>query len=372
MKAELRIPQHAHPVPLIDLGKALASQLIVWHHLTLYSPMRQVVDPLAPSFFAWLADPARMVVQLFLVMAGYLAARSLLPGPGAAVRIPLADLPGKLWERYLRLMPTYVAALALALLLTTLARSISDDASLPAAPSTSQVWASVLMLQDILGEEAISAGIWYVAIDLQLYALLLLLLALRTGLRGRHTGLKRWTSMLVLGLTCASLLWFNRQRGSDMWGLYFLGSYGLGILAAWAALSRRRREVGALGIALLVGLALLVEWRTRLAVAGGMACLLALGPETTSGLRVAHLAVVRWLARISYAVFLAHYGICLLVGAIVGNLWPDSVMLNGVGLMTAWALSLAAGWVLHVGVERRVDAVRGMARLRGFLLGVPG
>jgi peptidoglycan/LPS O-acetylase OafA/YrhL len=72
--------RHA-PVPLIDLGKALASQLIVWHHLAFYSPMRRVVDPLAPALFDWLADSARLAVQLFLVMAGFLAARSLMPDP---------------------------------------------------------------------------------------------------------------------------------------------------------------------------------------------------------------------------------------------------------------------------------------------------
>jgi peptidoglycan/LPS O-acetylase OafA/YrhL len=364
-----RLPAHPHPVPLIDLGKAVASQLIVWHHLTLYSPMRQVADPLASSLFAWLADPARMVVQLFLVMAGYLAARSLLPGPGAAVRVPVGDMPAKLWQRYLRLAPTYLVAIALAVASAALARSLSDDASIPAAPSAAQLWANVLLLQDVVGLEAVSAGLWYVAIDLQLYLLLLVIAALRSGARRHRQRLQAVSVGLVLGLVLASLLWFNRQRDGDMWGLYFFGSYGLGILAAWVAASRQR-WAGTLGLALLVSLALAVEWRTRIAVAGVMACGLAWGPQALSSLRLTHSRVVRWLARVSYSVFLAHYSVCLLVGTVVNGLWPDSVLSNLLGMVLAWALSLGAGWLLHVGVETRLDAVRGFSRLRGLWAGV--
>jgi peptidoglycan/LPS O-acetylase OafA/YrhL len=259
----------------------------------------------------------------------------------------------------------------LALLCAALARGVSDDPALPGPPTASQLVANVLMLQDIVGEEALSAGLWYVAIDLQLYLLLLLVLGLRAGLRRQQSWLKQGTRALVLGLTMASLLWFNLQSDGDMWGLYFWGSYGLGILAAWAALSRHRRW-GSLGIALLVGLALVLEWRSRLAVAGVTAVLLAMGPEATSWIKVARSSVVQWLARVSYSVFLAHYGVCLLVSAVVNSLWPDSVMLNGVGLLLAWGLSLMAGWMLHLGVERRLDAVRGMAHLRSLLSGAWG
>lgn len=62
---------------LVDLLKAAACQFIVLHHLCFYGPMADHARPLAPALIDWLADPARMAVQVFLVVAGFLAAQSL-------------------------------------------------------------------------------------------------------------------------------------------------------------------------------------------------------------------------------------------------------------------------------------------------------
>ena len=59
---------------LIDAFKAIASQLIVLHHLAFYGPMSDVAQDLAPALFAWLSQDARIAVQLFLVISGFLAA----------------------------------------------------------------------------------------------------------------------------------------------------------------------------------------------------------------------------------------------------------------------------------------------------------
>ena len=57
----------------VDLLKAVASQLIVLHHLAFYGPMAHQARPLAPALFDWLAGPARMAVQVFLVTGGFLS-----------------------------------------------------------------------------------------------------------------------------------------------------------------------------------------------------------------------------------------------------------------------------------------------------------
>ena len=41
--------------------------------------MSDIAQPLAPDLMAWLYDYARMAVQIFLVLGGYLAAASLAP-----------------------------------------------------------------------------------------------------------------------------------------------------------------------------------------------------------------------------------------------------------------------------------------------------
>ncbi len=63
-------------LPLLDTAKGLACAAIVAHHLAFYGPMSDIAQPLAPDLMAWLYDYARMAVQIFLVLGGYLAAAS--------------------------------------------------------------------------------------------------------------------------------------------------------------------------------------------------------------------------------------------------------------------------------------------------------
>jgi peptidoglycan/LPS O-acetylase OafA/YrhL len=64
-------------------------------------------------------------------------------------------------------------------------------------------------------------------------------------------------------------------------------------------------------------------------------------------------ATLAGAARMSYALLLIHYPVLLLVGAIVGSLWPESAPAHAVGLVAAWGLSVAAGVALHHTVEKR-------------------
>lgn len=335
-------------LPMVDLGKAVASQLIVWHHLALYGPMSDVVGNLTGDLMVWLVSHARLAVQVFLVMGGFLAARGLLPTPHA----PAPASPGVLlrtqWRRLQRLMPPYFVALLAAVWCALCARTLIDYPTIPDAPTAWQFIANVLMLQDVVEENALSAGVWYVAIDAQLYAALALLCALRvwwgdTAERGRVTAL---TVVLLIG---ASLLWFNRDRQLDAWAPYFIGSYGLGVLAQWARLPQQRgRWIGA--IVVITALALLVEWRSRVALAGCVALVLAL--DVGRGWRWLNAGpardLVAFLSRISYTVFLMHYPVILVVGAAFYRLWPTSPGMNLLGLCVAWGTSLAAGWWLQV------------------------
>jgi peptidoglycan/LPS O-acetylase OafA/YrhL len=337
------------PVPLIDWAKAIASQLIVWHHLTIYGPMRRAVDPLAPDLFAWLADPARLAVQVFLVMSGFLAARSLMPTPGRSGAIDPAAWPALLWQRCQRLVPPYLLALLSALLSAWVARTLMDDADTPAVPTWTQFFANALLLQDIVGQDALSAGVWYVAIDLQLFALLATLAALLGATRLRDASLTVAAVVLIAGSVAASLLWLNRMSDADMWAPYFFGAYGLGVLAHWVvqAPGRAQRLAGLSLMTALVFVALWLDWRSRIALAGVVALALAfnLGSGWLGRTRVQPL--VAHLSRISYGVFLTHYPISLLVAAGVTWLAPDSLELNLLGLIGTWLASLMAGQALQ-------------------------
>jgi peptidoglycan/LPS O-acetylase OafA/YrhL len=356
MTASLRFPG-------IDALKGLACVMIVWHHLAFYGPMSDVVHPFAPTLMGWLYDYGRMAVQVFLVVSGFLAAASLAPRGIAAF-----DSPGRLvLRRYWRLVKPYLVALAVSVLVAALVRPWFAHSSVSAAPTLLQLAAHVFLLQDVLGQEALSAGVWYVAIDFQLYALVVLVFAFARRFQfqqgaGGDAALATSASAplgvsLILLLALASLLFFNRLPGFDISALYFCGSYALGMLAFWASSNLgARRRFWLVTMAVMGGLALALDFRGRLVVA----LVTAFGLVWLAGLQPGAWPV-RWLqqrrlvqlGRISYSVFLIHFPVCLLVNAVISYLWPTQLAANVAGLLLAFMLSLLAGSALYRWVECR-------------------
>lgn len=320
----------------VDALKALACVLIVWHHLAFYGPMSDLARPLAPALLDWLSTYGRMAVQVFLVVSGFLLARGM--GPGCA---PSRPWPEQVGRRYLRLLVPYAAALVLTILVADAVRASVGHPEAPATPTWSQLLAHLLLVQDLLGEESLSAGVWYVAIDLQLFALAALLC--------RLPGTAAVAA--VAAMTAASLFWCNLDRRFDVTALYFFGAYGLGLLSAWSARAARPWAWLA-AVAALGGLALALGWRDRIAVA--WACALALGVLQASGAMAWQ--APRWvqaLARISYPVFLVHFAVLLAVGALWRWLWPAGAMVHALGMVLVFGLSLLIGAALQR-LEQRV------------------
>jgi len=333
----------SHRLPAIDAVKALASQLIVLHHLALYGPMSETVHSAAPRLVDALRDYGLLAVPAFLVVGGFLAVRGLLP---RLAELHLGRLPEMLWGRYLRLAKPYGAALIAAIACAWLAHHLAPHPEVPAAPTPDQVLAHVLLLHDVVGVDALSAGVWYVAIDFQLYALLLLLVAatwpLRRLARAEHA---RIVLAACAILTVLSLFWLNRHRELEVWAPYFFGAYGLGILAQQMA--RRSITAGTLLVVALTTTALFVEWRERILVAGLTALLLLWSRGGRSAPAWAASSSIDFLSRISYSLFLIHYPVSLLVGAIVTRWWPGNVAFNALGLLVTWATSIAAAALLY-------------------------
>lgn len=365
-----------HPTPQrqpwLDATKGAACLAIVAHHLCAYGPLPDTLQPYAPRLVAWLYDYARMAVQVFLVIGGYLAAASLAPAGQAR----FGGAAEQIGRRFVRLAVPYAAALLAAVAAAALARPWLQDGSVPDSPELGQLLANALMLQDVLGEPALSAGVWYVAIDLQLYATAVLLLALARRLPGpaqQHAALAG--RALVLVLCAASLLAFNRLPGLDAWGIYFFGSYGLGMATLWAVKSRRPGR-WLLALAVLGTVALAVDFRARLllalATAAWLAWLAAPGAGAERPWTRVVAAPLAWVGQRGYSIFLVHFAVLLLVNAAWVQLWPGQVLAHAAGLLVAFGLSIVAGWGLYEHVERRaasaLQALRWQARFVGASL----
>ncbi|GAA4020636.1 acyltransferase [Actimicrobium antarcticum] len=337
----------------IDLLKIIAVQLIVLHHLAFYGPMSDQVALIAPSLIAWLSDEARIAVQIFLVAGGFLAARSLTPQGRPGIARPWRTVGG----RYLKLVPPFLVATMLAAAASAVASQWMTHASISAPPTIHQLIAHGLLLHGILGYASLSAGAWYVAIDFQLYALMVLLLWLSGSFAARRTA--AWlVPALVVMLASLSLLIINRDAAWDNWAPYFFGSYGLGAIAWWACDPRRRPGAAALlfGAILVPALvALMIDFRSRIALAAVVACVLVLvnrrgdsGPWF-DGRRFDW---VDQFGKISYSVFLIHFPVCLLVNAAFTHFAPPDPLIQGAGMLLAWITSLAAGALFHQWVEQ--------------------
>ncbi len=335
---------------LIDALKAVASQLIVLHHLAFYGPMSDLAQQLTPALMHWLSQDARMAVQVFLVIGGFLAARSLAPH---GVLVGTASPWAMLRSRYLKLVPPYAAALMVGVACAALARAWMTHDATPAPASLWQFVVHLLLLHDILEVEALSAGVWYVAIDFQLFALLTGVLWLARKLGHGEAGLAS-AVMVSLGLVAllasASLLHFNRYPGWDVWALYFAGAYGLGVLAYWLS-DRARSHAWLLALTLVATLALVIEFRTRIALALTVALLLAWGRRAQFMDSWPRSRALAYLGQISYAVFLLNFPVALVVNAAFNRFAPAEPAWQMGGFLLAWLLCNVAGAAFYHWLE---------------------
>ncbi len=344
-----RCPAITGRLCFIDGLRALAAQLIVWHHLAFYGPLSDVAHPLTPFILDLLHDHGRMAVQIFQVIGGFVTAQHL----DGLQRLDLRGFFDEIWRRYRRTGGPYLVTLVLAVAANALADHWMDHRSISAAPSVAQLIAHAFYLQDVLGYQALSAGIWYLAVDFQLFVLVLAVAGLVRWLAPRLCNsaevVTTLTQIVFASLAVASLLWFNRDTTYDHWAVYFFGSYFLGMLLRWAL-------GGAIALWSLwayfavVVAALTIDWRPRLLVAGLTAVVILLAAHRHILQQWPKNTWIAYLGRISFSLFLVHFPICLIVNAWFSRL-PLSPLQSWLAMFGAYGASLAVAVVFHHFVE---------------------
>lgn len=342
----------------IDAVRALAAQTIVLHHLSIYGPVARSLAQAAPGVMGWLDEYGRIAVQVFLVLGGALSARALARARALHAR----SVMRLLCARYLRLFVPFYGALVLVVLASAAGRLWLDENWIAPMPDALTVLAHLTGLYDYLGIEALSAGAWYVTIDWQLHAVVILMAwaCMQAPVSVRQA---LWPAA-VAGLAALSLLWINRHAAWDVQPLYFFGSFALGMAAAWLAESRQTGErLGALAILACAVLGLILAWRLRIAVALVTAIVVCLGlsgwgawvdrmlrdPDRPfAGLLR---RVIQFLGDTAYSLFLVHFAMCILVNAWFVRLSPGNASAAASAFLAAWALSLGLAWALYRVVE---------------------
>ena len=322
---------------VVDLFKAVAAQLIVLHHLVAYGPVAAAVAIASPAMAEWLFDYARMAVQAFIVIGGYLAARSFSSNRSGSL------LPA-VFKRYVRLVVPFIAALALTTLMAALLRPWFNDDALPLVPKLAQVLAHIFLLHGVLDYESLSAGAWYVAIDFQLYVLFAFLAwATRNA--------PRWHLAIVALVTLVSLFHFNRDAGFDNWALYFFGAYGLGVMAFHIGRSARPR-VWLSAMVAVVACALWTDFRGRILLAACVAAALVLLRNVSVDRDSKIAQRVAYFGLNSYALFLVHYSLCLLGNALFARMGWHSPAEGVSMLLLIWLASNLLADLFYKRVEQ--------------------
>jgi len=338
---------------LIDFLKVFAALLIILHHLSNYGQMAEDARQFLPGVMTWLFEYGRYAVQIFLVMGGYLAAQSLtrtrdIRNPRTALKL--------IFNRYLRLFAPYVVALLITILCAWVARFWVQDEFVGESETLGQFLAHLFFLQGILGLDSISAGAWYVAIDWQLYAVLAIMLGMFPGFRSLI-----WVSTILI---VASLLYFNRLSDYENYFIYFIGSYGLGVLAQLAkndvdpAANRLARI-----LIIIIGLVILVTSFDHLWVRNILAYCVAIALIVWGGraykdekhAKMHNLVFsILWGSRRSYCAFLLHFSFILLANTLY-IAWGMDQRHDGAMALAMMFLALVASWVAANYLYRLVE-----------------
>lgn len=350
-------------MPCLDAVKAIACLVIVLHHLAIYGPMSDIARPLVTGLIDGFYQYGRLAVQAFLVIAGFLSAKHLAPFGVPHVTDPL----GAIKRRYFRLIIPYLAALTLAVGSAAAARAWLDLEYVPGTPDLPQLLAHAFLVQDLMSQEALSAGVWYVAIDFQLFAVTAGLLWFSRRLGEKRAPMRTAAPLLIAALTVASLYVFNRNDFWDTTAFYFFGSYGLGVLSYWAA-TRRDGWIWLLLLGLMVAGALLVEFRIRIAVAGAVMLLLGIARRYYIREERPELKPLTYLGKVSYSIFLVHFPLCMIINAAFAHYFPHQPLVNLFGILLAFTASILGGILFFRWVESRAVCTKTrLPVLAGFM-----
>ena len=169
------LPQLQHlcfeRLAFLDALRGLGALGVACYHIHRYRPLREPVDSLLPGFVQNVLLYGWVGVPVFFVTAGFVAAYTLPSAP-----VTPASFGNYVLRRLVRLGIPYWTTILLVVALDFVARRCFNAPSLTEPVTWPKLAANLAFLQDVLGYGNISAGTWFVCIDLQ-FCLLFMLVA---------------------------------------------------------------------------------------------------------------------------------------------------------------------------------------------------
>jgi len=334
----------------IDSLRGLAALGIACYHIHRYAPLRGPAEAILPDHFEHLVRHGWVGVQVFLVIAGFVTAYSL-----RNTKISQTRFGNFFLRRLIRLGGPYWIVVLLVAILNFFVVGMFSDLSLSGRITWLQLLSHLTFLQDIAGHESISAGLWFVSINLQWGLMFLFLLGLAERLsRNRPPGEGREGFFLLaffLPPAILALFVFNLESSMDKWIIYFFHMPVFGALAWWT-LERRIPATAfwAYAAMLLVGLA--VRFRIEIVIAVITGVTLYRAGRSRGIHEWLSVRPLQYLGRISYSLFLVHYPSGWLVTNLGYRITGDHPHAAVLWLVLALVVSIGAAHLLYVFVEK--------------------
>jgi peptidoglycan/LPS O-acetylase OafA/YrhL len=332
----------------LDGIRGLAALFVVVNHVFLRAFPGYPADH-APFWAGWFIY-GRFAVVVFIVLSGF----SLALSP-ARHGWDLGSLRRFAQRRARRILPAYWAALAFSLAVAWLVFPQPGQG----APGPRSVVVNALLVQNIVGAPSPNRAFWSMAVEVQLYLLLplLLLTVRRCGVLVMVATITLVVALVgTLGAHYWGLATFVTQSPPDLAALFALGIATAGIVGARP--SRRSWRWGWLAIGAAAPVLAVIVWRgsvwtlgnlfwVDLAAGPAIACLLA-ALATGQGaplVRLLEMRPIRNLGSCSYSLYLTHAPIVVIVydGIVAGRVRPG---------VPAFGLTLAIVLPLTVAVAR--------------------
>jgi peptidoglycan/LPS O-acetylase OafA/YrhL len=304
----------------LDALRGLGALGIACYHVHRYRPLEIPADHLLSNIIQFVVRHGWASVQVFWVIAGFVVAYSLRKttvGPASFGNFTL--------RRVLRLGIPYWAVILAVVAVGAITKPLlfrPDQPLIDGPVSWSRLAANLGFLQDVLHLGNISAGTWFVCVDLQfglLFAIMLGLVRLFSWLlpgKGGRANIDVLILVLVfvpLGLT--SLFWFNVALDDySAWAIYYFHMPLFGAMAWWA-LERRIPRAIFWGFAAAMAAGVVYRWNLGMDYKKSLDVAVALSTGTVIYLvgRRGHLGdwltwrPLQYLGRISYSLYLTHY-----------------------------------------------------------------
>jgi peptidoglycan/LPS O-acetylase OafA/YrhL len=332
---------------LVDALRGIAAFSVLCHHLLHNSQLQAVLWIILPAWFAAFCHYGAFGVQIFFVLSGFVIAHSL-----RNVQLSPGALGNFLLRRQLRLDPPYWTVLLITITTIAIERHFPWIVR-KAMPGFTDVLKHLFYLQDITGlpDSVHILGVaWTLCLEVQFYLVLILLLV-----AGKYLGNSRVKAadmslllVVILGIISIAL----PKQVLEAWFIQYWYYFASGVVCYWSVRDRRYRFTF-IGFLALILIGVTTKEPLRLLTGGGTALLLFTAGSMGGLTRWLNIPVLQYLGRISYSLYLIHLCVATYVLRYGYRKTGDSPAGALLWFVLAGALSIFAGHLLYITVERR-------------------